>query len=174
MEQFNSEGSVWRITQPIKIDWEGKGTCEIFAFHEDGYWERLHTEKNQVSIANRWEGSFLVPNEVATFNVSGGTRLLALGDSGFSGNFTQGFSKTFLEVETRHLTDLPKIRHHGIECGDFNNDGVIDLVCLDGKKNLLEFLKLDEETQSWVSTCTLKYLRRIYIIRERRWALRAS
>jgi hypothetical protein len=103
-------------------------------------------------MANRWEGSFLVPNEVATFHVSGVTRLLALGDSGFQVISPKDSQKLSLEVETRHLTDLPKIRHHGIECGDFNNDGVIDLVCLDGKKNLLEFLKLDEETQSWEST----------------------
>ena len=152
LEQFNSKDQSGELTTPIKIDWEGKGASEIFAFHEDGYWERLHTEKNQVSMANRWEGSFLVPNEVATFHVSGVTRLLALGDSGFQVISPKDSQKLSLEVETRHLTDLPKIRHHGIECGDFNNDGVIDLVCLDGKKNLLEFLKLDEETQSWEST----------------------
>ena len=56
-----------------------------------------------------------------------------------------------LEVESRYLTDLPKIRHHGIECGDFNKDGVVDLVCLDGKKNLLEFITFNNQTQSWES-----------------------
>ena len=56
-----------------------------------------------------------------------------------------------LEVESRYLTDLPKIRHHGIEWGDFNKDGVVDLVCLDGKKNLLEFITFNNQTQSWES-----------------------
>ena len=152
LEQFNSKDQSGELTTPIKIDWEGKGTHEIFAFHEDGYWERLYTEKNEASMANRWEGSFLVPNEVATLHVSEGARMLALGDSGLQVISLKNSQKLSLEVEARHLTDLPKIRHHGIECGDFNNDGVTDLVCLDGKKNLLEFLQFDKETQSWEST----------------------
>jgi hypothetical protein len=152
LDQFNSKDQSGELTTPIKIDWEGQGDHEVFAFHEDGYWERLYTEKNEASMANRWEGSFLVPNEVATLHVSGGARMLALGDSGLQVISPKDSQKLSLEVETRHLTDLPKIRHHGIECGDFNNDGVTDLVCLDGKKNLLEFLKFDKETQGWEST----------------------
>ena len=79
LEQFNSKDQSGELTTPIKIDWEGKGACEIFAFHEDGYWERLHTEKNQVSMANRWEGSFLVPNEVATFQCIRRCEVISLG-----------------------------------------------------------------------------------------------
>ena len=66
--------------------------------------------------------------------------MVALGKSGFqviSANNSQKFS---LQVESSYLTNIPKIRHNGIECGDFNGDGVQDLVCLDGKKNLWSLL----------------------------------
>ena len=46
---------------------------------------------------------------------------------------------------------MPKIRHNGIETGDFNGDSIPDLVCLDGKKNLLEFLTLDSPLGEWRS-----------------------
>jgi len=152
VEQFNSRDQSGELSAPIKIDWNGKGAHEIFAFHEDGYWERLYAEKFQASGSNRWEGAFLTPSEVDIFEDSGGKKLLALGKSGFQEISSSSSQKLSLDVEARYLTDLPKIRHHGIECGDFNKDGVTDLVCLDGKKNLLEFLTLDKETQNWEST----------------------
>ena len=77
--------------------------------------------------------------------------MVALGKSGFQMISPTKSQKLSLKVESRYLTDLPKIRHNGIEAGDFNNDGVQDLVCLDGKKNLLEFVTLDEKNQNWKS-----------------------
>ena len=56
--------------------------------------------------------------------------MIALGKSGFQVISATTPQKLSLKVESRFLTDLPKIRHNGIECGDFNNDGVQDLVCL--------------------------------------------
>ena len=133
LDQFNSKISL-EITTPIKIDWEGKGAHEIFAFHEDGYWQRMYAEKNE-QPRQPVEASFLVPN-VATNHVSGGARMLALG--GITGDFTQGSQKLSLEVETGILLIFPKFVI--MNRMRFNNDGVTDLVCLDGKKNLLEFL----------------------------------
>ncbi len=151
VEQFNAKDQSGELFTPVKIDWEGKCADEVFAFHEDGYWERLDFKNTSVQQTNRWESSFLVPTDFCLFQSDEGVKLLSLGKSGLqviSPNNSQDLS---LEVESRYLTDLPKIRHHGIECGDFNKDGVVDLVCLDGKKNLLEFITFNNQTQSWES-----------------------
>ena len=151
IEQFNSKDQAGDLSTPIKIDWKGRGTYEIFAFHEDGYWERLHSENQESNLKNRWESSFIVPTQVSTFHTPEGISMVALGKSGFQMISPTKSQKLSLKVESRYLTDLPKIRHNGIEAGDFNNDGVQDLVCLDGKKNLLEFVTLDEKNQNWKS-----------------------
>ena len=152
IEQFNSKDQAGDLSTPIKIDWEGHGTFEIFAFHEDGYWERLHSEKPEANLKNRLESSFIVPSQVSTFHAPKGISMVALGKGGFQMISLAKSQKFSLKVESRYLTDLPKIRHNGIECGDFNNDGVQDLVCLDGKKNLLEFVTLDTKNQKWKSS----------------------
>ena len=70
-----------------------------------------------------------------------------------------------MQVESSYLTNIPKIRHNGIECGDFNSDGVQDLVCLDGKKNLLEFVTFDKKTQNWKSSLHFEVFEKIFIIK---------
>ena len=152
IEQFNSKDQAGDLSTPIKIDWKGRGTYEIFAFHEDGYWERLHSENQESNLKNRWESSFIVPTQVSTFHTPEGISMVALGKSGFQMISPTKSQKLSLKVESRYLTDLPKIRHNGIEAGDFNNDGVQDLVCLDGKKNLLEFVTIDPQNQKWKSS----------------------
>ena len=152
VEQFNSRDQNGELSVPIKIDWEGSGTEEIFAFHEDRYWERLYSGKSSPNLKNRWESSFIYPHDVRVFQTRSEKKLVALGKSGFQVISAKNSQKLSLKVESRFLTDLPKIRHNGIECGDFNNDGVQDLVCLDGKKNLLEFVTIDAKTQNWKSS----------------------
>ena len=152
IEQFNAKDQAGDLSTPIRIDWEEQGTFEIFAFHEEGYWERLHSDNQESNFKSRWESSFIVPTEVITFNNNQGISMLTLGKSGFQ-VISSAKSKNFsLKVESRYLTDLPQIHHNGIESGDFNNDGVQDLVCLDGKKNLLEFVTLDPKNQKWKSS----------------------
>ena len=168
IEQFNAKDQAGDLSTPIQIDWEGQGTNEIFAFHEEGYWERLHSDNQESNLKSRWESSFIVPTEVITFNNNQGISMLALGKSGFQ-VISSAKSKNFsLKVESRYLTDLPKIRHNGIECGDFNNDGVQDLVCLDGKKNLLEFVTLDPKIKNGKVRYTLRFLKKIFTTRGRK------
>ena len=156
LQQFNSKDQAGELSSPIKIDWEGKGNHEIFAFHQDGYWERLHSEQLPVNFKNRWESSFVVPLFVRTFQTAGGTKLVTLGKSGFQVISANNSQELSMQVESSYLTNIPKIRHNGIECGDFNSDGVQDLVCLDGKKNLLEFVTFDKKTQNWKSSLHFK------------------
>ena len=83
LEQFNAKDQAGDLSTPIKIDWEGQGAYEIFAFHEDGYWERLNSDKQESNLRNRWESSFIVPTQVSTFHGSEGISMIALGKSGF-------------------------------------------------------------------------------------------
>ena len=152
LEQFNAKDQAGELSTPIQIDWGGQGNNEIFAFHEDGYWERLNSDNQKSNIKNHWEGSFIVPTQVIPFYSPKGISMMALGKSGFQMISFARPQMLSLKVESRYLTDLPKIRHNGIECGDFNNDGVQDLVCLDGKKNLLEFVIIDPQNQKWKSS----------------------
>ena len=92
------------------------------------------------------------PNHVMVLESKKDAHLLVLGNSGFQ-IITKPDKKTLsVNIESKYLTDLPKIRHNGIESGDFNNDGMPDLVCLDGKKSLLEFLTFNEKENIWKSS----------------------
>jgi hypothetical protein len=54
-------------------------------------------------------------------------------------------------INSEYLTDLPKVYHTGVDWGDFNHDGKMDLVCMDGRRQTLEFLSTDKEGK-WTST----------------------
>ena len=73
-------------------------------------------------------------------------------------------------MESRYLTDLPNIRPNGIECGDFNGDGIEDLVLLDGKKNMLEFLLMDSNQSNWASAMHFEVFEKIFITEARKVA----
>ena len=81
--KFNSKDQAGELSSPIKIDWEGKGNHEIFAFHQDGYWERLHSEQLPANLKNRWESSFVVPFFVRVSNSWEERKPVSLGKSGF-------------------------------------------------------------------------------------------
>ena len=151
VEQYNSKDQSSELSCPVMIDWKGDGNKEIFAFDEGGHWERLVSSNGFSNQKNRWENSFLEPQKAIVLKSKSGGRILSLGSSGFQVITTSDLADLTLEFHSKHLTELPKIRHNGIESGDFNNDGIQDLVCLDGKKNLLEFLTLDQQKQSWKS-----------------------
>ncbi|MDE3084392.1 MAG: VCBS repeat-containing protein, partial [Verrucomicrobiota bacterium] len=48
-----------------------------------------------------------------------------------------------LKTVATHTTDLPDISYSDVAAGDLNNDGRLDLVCIDPDKNLLEILSRD-------------------------------
>jgi hypothetical protein len=51
---------------------------------------------------------------------------------------------TAVTVST-HATDLPDIRYSDVIAGDFNGDGVPEIICVDPDKNTLELLARDAE-----------------------------
>ena len=69
---------------------------------------------------------------------------------------TEGGGRLALNVESRYLTDLPKIEHAAVDWGDFNHDGKLDLLCIDGRRHFLEFLAFDEHKKQWKSVLHFK------------------
>nr|ADD93425.1 hypothetical protein [uncultured marine bacterium MedDCM-OCT-S04-C103] len=94
-----------------------------------------------------------------------------MGSSGFQMLGKSSALDLTVEVEARHLTDLPGIRYNGIEWGDFNADGQADLICLDGRKNLLEFLSLDTKNQKFSSVLHFRTFEKICTTKEKRVVL---
>ncbi len=151
-EQYNAKDQSGKLSCPVRVNWKDQGTAEIFAFHEDGYWERLESRALKRNQKNRWESSFLEPDRVMLLKTDDGDQLLSLGKSGFQ-IITQTPESSFgIKFDSKYLTDLPKIRFSGIDSGDFNNDGIQDLVCLDGKKGVLEFLTFSQKEKKWQSS----------------------
>jgi hypothetical protein len=60
-----------------------------------------------------------------------------------------------INIQSRYLTDLPKVFHTGVDWGDFDNDGLPDLVCMDGRRHTLEFLKSSDQ-KKWESVLHFK------------------
>jgi hypothetical protein len=48
-----------------------------------------------------------------------------------------------IHVVATHTTDLPDISYSDVEAGDLNNDGRLDLACIDPDKNVIEILSQD-------------------------------
>jgi hypothetical protein len=48
-----------------------------------------------------------------------------------------------VHVMATHTTDLPDISYSDVEAGDLNNDGRLDLACIDPDKNVIEILSQD-------------------------------
>ena len=61
-----------------------------------------------------------------------------------------------LKIESRYLTDLPKVEHAAVDWGDFNHDGKPDLLCIDGRRHFLEFLAYDEKSKQWKKRSSLQ------------------
>ena len=47
-----------------------------------------------------------------------------------------------LKIESRYLTDLPKVEHAAVDWGDFNHDGKPDLLCIDGRRHFWNSLPM--------------------------------
>ena len=81
--------------------------------------------------------------------------LLVFGNSGLQLMNKEG-RRLDLQVESRYLTDLPKVEHAAVDWGDFNHDGKPDLLCIDGRRHFLEFLAYDEKSKQWKSVLHFK------------------
>ena len=150
-EQFNSADQVGDLSVPQWLDVHGDGKKELYAYHSEGYWERLSGSNKEGGVKIGAERSMVKPMRSFVLPTGKKEILASMGTSGFQLLSDSLASDLSVIVEARHLTDLPGIRYSGIEWGDFNGDGQADLLCLDGRKNLLEFLSLDSKNQHFLS-----------------------
>ena len=149
--QFNSVDQSGDLFSPQWLDLDGDGKDELYAYHSEGYWERLSDVGKQGGIKTGKNQSMTKPLLSRVLQSGKTESLVSMGSSGFQMLGKSSALDLTVEVEARHLTDLPGIRYNGIEWGDFNADGQADLICLDGRKNLLEFLSLDTKNQKFSS-----------------------
>ncbi len=152
VEQFNSADSQAELLCPILQDVDSDGEIEMVYFTED-HWEILKRSQDGIfEKTGEIEQGTRVPQLAYPFTLNEKKGFYSLCSSGIDvigkSGMTMGCS---LKVHSRYLTDLPQIVHGGVDWGDFDHDGVHDLVCMDGRKNVLEFLSYSAATKSWQS-----------------------
>ena len=151
LKQLNAKEQKGELKAPVRMDMDGDGELEILAYHEDGYWENLSDPSGSSSKFSYRDKYFLNPESSFALSVKQKNNLVSLGTSGFQIISSSGNIGLSLEIDSSYLTDLPNIKPSGIDWCDFNNDGWNDLICLDGKRHLLEFLTFDSAQNQWES-----------------------
>jgi len=154
--QFNATEPQGDLSVPVFIDLDGNGKTELLYYHSGGYWEALEKDAGKnYRAAYKMEDEPVLP--VKTFVDSSGDKhsLLAFGKSALQ-LLSQESGRLALKVESRYLTDLPKIEYAAVDWGDFNHDGRLDLLCIDGRRHFLEFLSFDAKSKQWKSVLHFK------------------
>ena len=152
IEQFNSVDPQAELACPLMLDLDGDGESEL-AYYSGEQWEILM--KSPDGVFEKTEGVEedarfpLVAYSSASKNQKGFLSLSSSGIDVIGQSFVD--QECQVEVHSRYLTDLPQIIHGGVDWGDFDNDGTPDLVCMDGRKNVLEFLSFSEKEKNWES-----------------------
>ena len=155
-EQFNATDPKAELTCPLFVDLNGDQQNELLYF-SNNYWEGLQQTKNgEFQKAYRIEDESLIPLQVGIRKSKGSNSLLSLGSSSIQMiTRSVGDKSLQINIQSRYLTDLPKVFHTGVDWGDFNNDGLPDLVCMDGRSHTLEFLKYSDQNK-WDSVLHFK------------------
>ena len=154
--QFNATEPQGDLSVPAFLDLDGNGKTELLYYHSGGYWEALEEDAGKIyRSAYKMEDEPVSPDKTE-IELSGDSRsLLIFGKSALQ-LMTKRGGRLALQVESRYLTDLPKIEHAAVDWGDFNHDGRPDLLCIDGRRHFLEFLSFDEPSKQWKSVLHFK------------------
>ena len=83
----------------------------------------------------------VLPLSVAVDSSGEAHSLLVFGSSAIQLMKKEG-RRLDLKIESRYLTDLPKVEHAAVDWGDFNHDGKPDLLCIDGRRRFPNSLPL--------------------------------
>jgi hypothetical protein len=155
LDQFNSRSGKGQILAPFSIDVLGDKKPEILFYStaEKGF-EALSRDSDGVFRYARSidTGEFDV-RRLLVRKVGDSHELLVIGKSGFRRIPTRDATDEtpVLSIHSRYTTDLRNVTHEAVDCGDFDSDGVLDLLCLDSTRHLLEFLRFDKEKRLWDS-----------------------
>lgn len=154
--QFNATEPQGDLSVPVFLDLDGNGKTELLYYHSGGYWEAIEKDAgNTYRSAYKMEDEPVLPLSVAVNSSGEAHSLLVFGNSALQLLNKEG-RRLNLQVESRYLTDLPKVEHAAVDWGDFNHDGKPDLLCIDGRRHFLEFLAYDEKRKQWKSALHFK------------------
>ena len=158
IEQFNATDPNGDLSSPVFLDLDSNGKNELLYYHSSGYWEALEpTEDKTYQPLYKIEGEPILPQTLFVSSVKKQPSLLVFGKSGIQViRKSQDDEGIALQVESRYLTDLPKIEYAAVDWGDFNHDGKLDLLCIDGRRHTLEFLAFDRKRKRWESVLHFK------------------
>lgn len=156
--QFNASDSKGELTCPVFADLDSNGISELLYFHSSGYWEALEPDAGKLHRSvYKIEGEPILPRSLSVSSAQENTRLLVFGSSGVQTIQKQGNGGSLsLGVDSQYLTDLPQVEYAAVDWGDFNHDGKLDLLCIDGRRNTLEFLAFDKKSKEWESVLHFK------------------
>ena len=154
LDQFNSRSGKGRILAPFSLDVLGDAKPEILFYSP--------AEKGFEALSRDTDGVFRYARSIETGEfdirrllvrkVGDSHELLVIGKLGFRRIPTRETDDTpVLSIHSRYTTDLRNVTHDAVDCGDFDSDGVLDLLCLDSTRHLLEFLRFDKEKNLWDS-----------------------
>jgi len=157
IEQFNSSDPQADLNCPLFEDLDGDQEKELIYF-SSGYWEAVKkTSGGSFKNAYKIEEDIRSPEVVYSLSGDDPKNFFSFSSSGFQvigKSITDG--DCYLNIHSRYLTDLPKITHGGVDWGDFDNDGEPDLICMDGRKHVLEFLSFSKTEEAWKSILHFK------------------
>ena len=157
IEQFNSSDPQAELNCPLFEDLDGDQEKELIYF-SSGYWEAVKkTSGGSFKNVYKIEEDIRSPEVVYSLSGDDPKNFFSFSSSGFQvigKSITDG--DCYLNIHSRYLTDLPKITHGGVDWGDFDNDGEPDLICMDGRKHVLEFLSFSKSEEAWKSILHFK------------------
>lgn len=158
IKQFNATDPNGDLSSPVYLDLDSNGKKELLYHHSAGYWEALEaTEGKTYRTHYKIEGEPILPQTLTISSFKKQPSLLVFGKSGLQViRKRQDKEGIDLRVESRYLTDLPKIEYAAVDWGDFNHDGKLDLLCIDGQRHTLEFLAFDGKKKRWNSVLHFK------------------
>jgi len=153
IDQFNSRTGKGNLLTPFALNVHGDAAEEILFYSSvaEGF-EALSRDSDGVfRYARSFKTGALNLGELLLRKVHSKHELLAFGKRGFFRIPTATNKSKALTIQSSYLTDLRDVSHAAVDCGDFDSDGILDLLCLDPTRHLLEFLRFDKEEKEWKS-----------------------
>ncbi len=150
-DQYNSRSPEADIRGPVLVDMKGDGTRQLL-FYDD------KADRLELLAQDSADGVFRSVEELECATKSGylGMTRLRLGPDGAESLLMMApdlFSSIPLDKTgwcfdgalPPYETELEGVMYTNLETGDLNGDGVPEVVLIDGRKNIMDIVMLDEE-----------------------------
>ena len=155
VDQFNSRSASDELLAPLAIDLSGDAAPELLFYRPSGHFDELARDKDGVyrHARSREVGPMDLESLLLRPAAQGRpAELLALGKRSFR-RIPLGPRSGIPHLSTlrKFGTDLRGVSHDAVDYGDFDSDGVMDVLCLDASGHLLEFFRRTDDGKEWKS-----------------------